>query len=411
MKAKNILHKAAAAAAAAIMCMSAIAPSVNVYAQNYTPVHDDKAQQMEKYLIMKQDANVPQTTFTFTADGNLSPITGTADTMPVKPGSMASGTPVIGTATFTPTTPTFTSPQPLISDLGGDTTGRNDNVTLNADEKYARATVDVDFRNVSFSEPGVYRWKISETIPTGQSITADDTDGKYLDVYVEDNNGQLAVTGYVLHNDNGPVKKDGTHLNSNTKDGGFSNHYSTQNLTFGKQVTGNQGSKDKYFKFHLKIEGALPSTVYTVDVSDADASISANPNMATTVITSTVNNATSLTAGNTGSVEAAFYLQHDQSILVKGLPKGATYTVTENKEDYVSTDGATYTRGSSQITANGATSGTIGTADVATGFTNSNNGIVPTGYFSIPGILVIGAALAGFGIREILKKKKRAIAE
>ena len=36
-------------------------------------------------------------------------------------------------------------------------------------------------------------------------------------------------------------------------------------------VTGNQASRDEYFKVTLNITGGLPSTTYKVDLSNADA--------------------------------------------------------------------------------------------------------------------------------------------
>ena len=79
------------------------------------------------------------------------------------------------------------------------------------------------------------------------------------------------------------VATDGTAVADKTT--GFVNTYPTQKLTFSKDVAGNQASRDKYFAFTLNITGVTAGNQYTVDLSDADASIAANPNAATTAIT------------------------------------------------------------------------------------------------------------------------------
>lgn len=412
--------KAAAAGLAALMTLGmTVAPFAGT---NYTPVAGDEMH-MEKFLIMPNDANVPNAEFSFTVSGNVTAQPATATTMPVIPGSQASGTPVIGTATFTPSDTTYTAAQAsttnLNSDLGGQLTGRHDSdaftaagVAPTADEKYAKKTVSVDFSGVTFSEPGVYRWKIDENVPARTDVTRVDTDGKYLDVYVEDDGtGALDVTGYVLHDDNGTVSKDGTHVTSNTKDGGFLNKLETHNLMFGKQVDGNQGSRDKYFAFTVNISGLTAGDKFDVDITDADGSIAVNPNQATTVITSAVSGqGDQLTASAQGTIQKVFYLQHDQSIVIKGIPTGASYTVTENAEDYTSAGSPQYSRGSGAsaetITASDAASGSIAHADIKTGFKNTRTGVVPTGVmlYVLPGFAALAGGAAGVAV--MLKKKE-----
>ena len=61
-----------------------------------------------------------------------------------------------------------------------------------------------------------------------------------------------------------------------TKDKGFTNEYATQDLTFSKTVTGNQGSREKYFQFTVKISNAVAGTKYDVDLTNAVASAPEN---------------------------------------------------------------------------------------------------------------------------------------
>ncbi len=87
-----------------------------------------------------------------------------------------------------------------------------------------------------------------------------------------------------------------------------------------------------------------------------------------------------------------FYLQHDQSIIIRGLPLTANYTVGEDEEDYIKAikSGDTNTG----VIGTVASSGKVATA----GFTNTRDGIIPTGILMtiIPGIVIIlgGAAIA-----------------
>ena len=109
------------------------------------------------------------------------------------------------------------------------------------------------------------------------------------------------------------------------------------------------------------------------------------------------NNVTMLTCDENGSVEHVFYLKHNQSVTIKQLPLGATYEVSEVKEDYVSEDLA-------QVDAEqyAANTGTIGSAALTAGFRNTRNGVIPTGiitsvapYFMIVFIAATGMLISG----------------
>lgn len=424
----------AASVAAPLMAANAYDTSKQEFANNLS------APTMEKYLIMKKGSNVPNVTFNFAISGNVTEKAASATELAVYAGTRATGTPTIGSATFATGDTTYDSAyQNLANDLGGNATGRTDASVLGpyigtsaapattdaalaaSGKQYAKKDVTIDFSNVKFPEPGVYRYKITETTADTSSIDVKDEDGKYLDVYVEHKTGTtdtLVVTGYVLHDEESTVKIDGTHTptTTNTKDGGFVNEYLSQNLTFGKQVDGNQGSKDKYFEFTLTLTGGTQGDVYAVDITDADGSIAANPNSATTKISSAVTNPTSITVGADGTVTQKFYLQADQSIVVKNIAKGVTYTVTEDNEDYVKTPAsssapvaynrAANTLNAGSISATDAPTGTIGTADINTGFKNTRNGTIPTGlmFTVFPGAaaVLLGSAGAVF----VMKKKR-----
>ena len=442
---KAVMSKVAAsavAAAAVAIPMAAPLMAANAYDTNKQEFANNlSAPKMNKYLIMKRDANVPNVTFDFTiTTTGVEPIPATSTTLAVYKGDDAtkvSGQPVLsnnGAVTFGPSDSVYTTYQNLDNDLGGSVTGRTDSTMLagkydgftssgiDNTKQYARKAVEIDFSGVRFSEPGVYRWKINETTTDNTPYDVKDDNGKYLDVYVEHKDGTtdtLVVTGYVLHDGNpAPAISGGTPVpSSNTKDGGFVNEYFTQDLTFGKQVTGNQGSKDKYFEFTLNLEGAAAGDKFKVDITDADASIAANPNGATTKISSAVTNPTELTADANGKiVNQKFYLQADQSIVIKNLSRGITYTLTEDKEDYVQTaasastpvayNRATGTWNAGDKSATDPASGTIASADINTGFKNNREGTIPTGimYTVFPGAVAV--LFGGAGAAFVMKRRK-----
>ena len=244
-------------ATALIMSIAAISASA------YNPVNGDAITlSFNKFLIVDNDARIPAIEFEY-AIAPGSAIAATANTPAIIAGV---GTPTIGTASFPSGDTTYNTVQ----------TG--DAVTLDSGEKYAKKTVTVDFSSVSFSEPGIYRYVITEdmTNAANKAVSYDtQTNGtagtRYLDVYVEDVNGALVVSQYVMHDTAAipNVQTDGAPAAD--KSSGFVNEITSHELSFGKEVTGNQGSKDKYFKYTLTISNAQANTTYEVDLTNAEA--------------------------------------------------------------------------------------------------------------------------------------------
>jgi len=340
-------------------------------------------------------------------------------------------------------------------------TAAGDYVTIKDGTDYYLAikTVTLDFSDVEFTEPGVYRYIITESSTQGASnagVGFDENLTRTLDVYVEDATIKDTTTGaetkllkignyvmYVGTVTNGPsnvttattglsgitVEDDttktpnGGEVTGATKSVGFINHYPTAGITFGKEVKGNQGSKDKYFKFTLTLEGAAGS-VFDVLLGNADETISANPNDATTCITADVTQPSTISiAANETSVTKDFYLQDGQYITVCGLYEGMTYSIVEDAEDYTSVAGIDAADSNFDIDSDGtndalsgATSNTTGLTknaegkvdSIYTGFTNTKEGLIPTGVvlsvvpWVIAGVVIIGGVVF-FAIRS--KKK------
>lgn len=377
---------------------------------------------IEKDLVMPKDANVPNATFNFTiAPGTA--IAATDTSLAVKAGPTASGKPSVSSVTFAPTDSTTNG-------------AADDGITNDANKKYAKKDATIELSGVTFTEPGVYRYTITESgASTNKGITNDSVTTKTLDVYVENeesgSTNSLKIAGYVIYDGTvttAPKKAatnasataptaNGAEAQGATKDNKYINTYDTVNLTFSKTVTGNQGSRDKYFAFTVNITGATAGTKYTVDLSNADATPHASDSTTIDGITSKTNPA-DLTAGSDGTVTQVFYIHHGQSITIKGLAVGTGYTVSEANEEYaaslaVTGDTKTGASGSETNieTGSGKTSAadTNITADTTVAYTNNLEGVIPTGVLlsATAGIVIIAAALIGLIL--FARRKKEAI--
>ena len=363
-----------------------------------------------KYMVVQKDVNIPNTTIGFNIAPIAAEIPATSSTVAVYPGPAGA---TVGSVTFAPTDTTYPSVQ----------TG--DDVVITADEKYAKQTATINLTGVTFTEPGVYRWELTEGTASDAAV-GKDTRTLYFDVYVtSDASANLTVSSSVLHTNAAAPARNG---DSGTADvatagaavadkvTGFINHYPTDTLTFSKAVSGNQASRDKYFAFTLTISGVTAGNKYTVDLTNADASIAANPNAATTCITSAVTQPGELVvpAGAT-SVTWTYYLKHGQSISVYGIPEGASYTVLEAEEDYtpavvVTGDVDASDVSEATITANHQAEGTIDANDdnITAAFTNTRDGIIPTGVIMTVAPFAIGLCLFGAVIIFVITRRRRA---
>ena len=240
-----------------------------------------------------------------------------------------------------------------------------------------------------------------------------------------DTGGALKVTSYVLYPD---TKTDASVVAEEAKDDGFTNTYTTYDLTLTKTVTGNQGDRDKFFKFTVVISNAVPGTVYDVitptdgptetDLEEGDVLSGDDQNV----------NLNELTVGaavdpsTTGSVTATYYLKHNQSIVIQGLTADTHYTIEESN---YSTDGystAYSVEVGGEEVVQSTTSNSTGdrkmsidatepeetatTDDNTVTFTNTKNGSVPTGIlletapYLILGAVVVAGLVVLFATRR-----------
>lgn len=373
---------------ALIMSIAAISASAE---NTYTPVKGTNTQ-FNKYLVVDSDTNIPAISFNFTvASGEAVAAT------PSTPAILAGvGAPTIATVTFT-------------NGEAASTTAPDD-LNLASGKKFASKIATVDFSGVTFTEPGVYRYVITEQETTGAKAVTYDTQAqtagskvRYLDVYVEDDNTALKVSSYVMHETTAVVPNGDSDNKAGDKSSSYVNEISTKDLEFGKEVTGNQGSKDKYFLFTLNITNAQANTTYSVDLTSAEAS----PAKTDATKYDTMTNPSSFTTDGDGKATVTFYLKDGQYIKIPGLPDGYGYALTEDAEDYASSATISAANGKGEVAYSDPATGSSVAADIKTGYTNDRTGIIPTGVLLTIAPFAIGILLFGALIIFIIAKRRR----
>lgn len=381
-----------------------------------TEIGGTKTTTFDKYLVMDEQAEVPNASFTYAVTAGTAKAYDVAGKkFAVLAGVDADKVTMAGVGTKTANTITYKQ---------GDATLNDANALVkdydNSYEKYAKKTATLDFSACRFTEPGIYRYIVTES-GTNQAVTNDADATRVVDVYVNnayenaasDNaegiDYELEIAGYVLHSnaDDAPDVSLGENNGSAgsyvaTKSQGFTNSYDTSDIFIEKHVSGNQASRDKYFEFTVNITDAVPGTVYDVDLSDADATTKTNA--ATITANEGKTNPATLTVGADGTVTQKFYLAHNQSIVIQGVAKDSKYKVTENAEDYKSTpaDATNYVEGRGD-----ATSGTVASKDIYTGYVNTRDGVIPTGVIMTVAPFAAVTLLGGAGAVTMVMKKKK----
>ena len=435
---KGKFKKLAAAFAAVTVFVGSMPSMAFAAGSNYTGVSGGTVK-FDKVLVVESDAKVPPVTFAYT----INPGTAVPATDDTKLAVYAGvGSPTIGTAAYS-VNDTADSPD-------------DTRVFGTASDAYytVKKDVSVNFGSVTFTEPGIYRYIIEETASNAAYGISDDVGPagtftaknvelkRTLDVYVEDNgSGELRVTDYVLYEGTvteQPTPAASTHhaaytsgyvnvatvadggdgANLGPKSNSYINLYKTHNLTIAKNVTGNQGSKDKYFAFTVVFTNAVNGTVYDVDITNADDSPAANA--ATTH--ASMSNPTSITIS--GETTATFYLQNGQRVVIKGIADGTQYSVEEDEEDYSpallvtgDTDGTATNDGTTVTLTSGSGAAdkyadTGITDNTSLTFTNTRSGVLPTGIImSVAPAAIVGLGVLAAIIAMIVAGKRRAAEE
>lgn len=386
MKKRNAKVMAMMSVMAAGMMMTSAVP---VLANGPAPIGGTLTTQFDKYLVMDAEANVPNVSFTYAITAGTAQ-NATDGHLAVLAGVDADKVTMAGVGSDTANTIAFKH---------GDETAQDANALVKnydkSTEKYAKKTATLDFSACHFTQPGVYRYVITES-GTNQAVTNDADATRIVDVYVENADGPLSIAGYVLHATDDVVSVDGT--NPSGKSQGFTNEYDTSNLTIRKEVSGNQASRWKYFKFTVNITGAVAGTVYDVDITGADNTVMSDE--ATNADYADKTNPTSITVGEDGSASVDFYLHDGQQVVIQGIAKDTKYNVSEVAEDYTSKPAAVegYKDG---------VSGTVASADLKTSYLNTRSGQIPTGVMMTVAPFAVVTLLGGAGVVTMTMKKKR----
>ena len=327
-----------------------------------------------KNLVVDSDANIPGITFAYTIRRGT-PKDATATTIEILESPLGGGT--IGTAVFS-NADTANTINGLPSDANP--------TQPTAGKKYAQKTVSISFPVGTFTKPGVYRFVINETNNNLPGVTYDSNPTRYLDVFVvANNNNELSVNSYVLRDAATDIGINGAYVeNPDVKSSGYTNSLTQYDFDFSKTIAGNQGDKNKRFDFTLNITGANPGT-YRVITND----VTGNP--------------TSITVGANGTATGEYSLTNGSTVQVIGLNAGAVCTVTEDAEDYTATH-----RLDSGNAVSGNSSGAVTlNSDHSVAFTNTRNGVIPTGVIMTIAPFAIGICVFGAVIIFIISRRKR----
>ena len=179
-------------------------------------------------------------------------------------------------------------------------------------------------------------------------------------------------------------------------------------LVLSKKVTGNMASRDKYFKFHVTFSGMSAGEKIEISYAEADKTIPAYPNHATTVILEEVTQIEELILGKDGTASVDIYLQHGQKVTFT-LRQGISYQITEDPENYAAS--FLITGDGDAITGETNRTGTQSlTVDTTVEFTNQRSVAVPTkgpelsrNAFAIAGICLLVSIWVAV---DLIQKKK-----
>ena len=329
-----------------------------------------------KNLVVDADANIPDVTFSYSMRRGTA-VLATDSNIEILVSETGGGT--IGTAEFSNADTTNTiAGLPTDEDHSNPTTGK----------KYVQKSVSITLPETSFTKPGVYRYEITEKTDNPlPGVTYDPDSIRYLDVFVvADESDVLHVQNYVFRKAATNIGLDGKYVsNPDEKSSGYINTLTQYDFDFSKTISGNQGDKNKRFTFTLNITGANPG-VYPVETNNV---VTDNPN--------------SITVGANGTATGEYSLTNGSTVKVVGLNAGAVCTVTEDPGDYT----ATHKLDTGEENS-GADSGAVTLDnDHSVAFTNTRNGVIPTGIIMTIAPFAIGICVFGAVFIFIICRKKR----
>lgn len=366
--------------------------------ETYLGTNQSTAAKITKYVVVdNQQTEIPGITFTFEITSEDP--SGTVDLgWDQYPGAEPNNV-TIGEATFV---------------TGQDLAAGTGIPAIGAGKYYAtnQADIFVDFANVTFSKPGVYYYKLTESSVSAAGYTRDDTE-YHLAVYVEyallsDGNyatspsiAAIIVTKTDPKQPDAPAEpagKVGGKTNDPAGNSGieFFNVYKAGTLNVTKTVSGNQGDRSKEFYFEITLEGLSAPT---------DSGAVSYPYTITGGTSGTVTiDPTDPTKGYIQNLK----LMHNQTITIDLLPPNVKYTIKETAVEGYTTTSTTDGGGESKVEAsnnNGLTAtGVVGAATTVV-YTNEKNGAIPTGILMTIAPFALLMIVGVVGVAVILKKR------
>ena len=339
----------------------------------YTPIGGSTT--LVKNLVVDKDANIPDITFNYTIRRGT-PQDATATTIEILESPLGGGS--IGSAVF--------SNADTANTIDGLPTDANPS-NPTAGKKYVQKSVSITFPVGTFTKPGVYRFVINETNSNLPGVTYDSEPTRYLDVFVVANdNNELRINGYVLRDAATDIGTNGEYVEDpGVKSSGYTNRLTQYDFEFSKTISGNQADKNKRFNFTLTITGANPGT-YPIIAHDVEG------------------NPTSITVGANGTATGEYSLTDGSTVKIIGLNAGAVCTVSENAEDYTATHSLD---NGTAVSGNSSGAVTLADSDHSVAFTNTRNGIIPTGIIMTIAPFAIGICVFGAIIIFIISRRKR----
>ena len=213
--------------------------------------------------------------------------------------------------------------------------------------------ITLNFSNVSFTQPGVYRYEIVESIIDAEHSTAKTYDQvavadgtsntRYLDVYVD---GNLAIYGYVCMGGNNAVTSDTAKTNGFVVASNGQDTYYTYDLTLSKDVVNDNFGTGHDFPFTVLFNNTENyATTYTITETVGTGSTGITP-----------------TAAQVPTWSGVAKVKEGGNIVYSGIPAGIDVEVYETND----MTGVTYTVATSvnngtAITDNNVSSGSAPT--------------------------------------------------
>lgn len=357
MMEKRMLKKVSTVTAAGIMMTAMLGMQVSAAESSDSEAAVKKNPTITKQITKESNIYAPKTTFKFTvAPGTAVPAGRNQKAIYAGP---ANG---------------VTLDKDVIASVPADSDIGNEKITVGTTKLNVNESV---FTKGEDAKPGIFRYVVSEAATDNDGNkyegVAYTTEQKYFDVYVtSDDDGNLEVSSYLFVDKNNPESKgEGVFTND------YCSHHDTlKDLTVKKEVTGNQGNRNKDFKFTIKVDGAAGEQYY-VTFSDGKAP-------------------TTLVSGEAKTIT----LKDNETAKIFGLSETDEYTVTE--ASYADDGYTTTIDNEEKLTATGTIKKdteartTAANGDKNITVVNDKTTNSPTGIFLhvAPYIALIGAAIA-----------------